>query len=667
MGKKQIRVALAGNPNVGKTTIFNAITGAKQQVGNFPGVTVEKISGKKMYKGYNLEFIDLPGTYSLTAYSLDEIVARNYIINEKPDVVVQIVDATNLERNLYLTTQLMELGAKVVIALNMFDLAKNRGDTFDTKKMEDFLEIPVVETVGNKGSGINQLLDVILIESEKGPHHEHDISYGNKIEWEIKKIREILEKDEELLKRYRLRWLCVKLLEGDENIIKKLKGSPVRKQIKELLSTIDQEEYEVTMADKRYEAIKAVLPQVCTRLEEEMTVSDMIDKVLTNKYLGIPIFLALMWGAFELTFTFAIPFMDLIDIGFARLGSYVSANVSPEWLASFISDGIIGSVGFVLIFVPPIFILFLLISFLEESGYMARAAFIMDRLMYKIGLPGKSVVPMLMGFGCNVPAIMATRTINDKKDRLVTILVNPFMSCGARLPVYILLAGVFFGRAAGALIFIMYVIGIAVAIFSAKLFRKTVLKGEPAPFIIELPPYRFPTLRSSAVYTWERGKSYLKKAGTIILLGAIIIWFLAYFPLEAEYGSGDSYAGMLGKVVSPLLAPLGFDWKITIALIFGFVAKEIVVGSLGVLYGAGDDEAALTDKLGASDSGIYPLNALGLMVFTLLYTPCIATIAVIKQETGSWKWALFSVAYSISIAWIVVFIIFQFGRLIGFG
>ncbi len=666
MVKKQIRVALAGNPNVGKTTIFNSLTGSKQHVGNFPGVTVEKKSGWKDYKGFKIEFIDLPGTYSLTAYSLDEIIARDFIINERPDVVVQIVDATNIERNMYLTTQLMELGVKIVMALNMYDLSTSRGDKFDTKKMENFLEIPVIKTVGHKELGINQLLDEIIQEASKGPHHEHIISYGNKINKEINKFKEILEKDPTLTKKYPLRWLSVKLLEGDKNALKKIKDSPQKKQIKKILNSIDNDEYEAIMADKRYETINAVLPQVCTRYVEKLTVSDMIDRVFTNKYLGIPIFLALMWGAFEFTFTIAKPFTDIIDIGFARLGTYVSANIEPTWLASLIGDGIIGSVGLVLVFIPNIFILFLLLSLLEESGYLARASFIMDRLMYKIGLPGKSFIPMLIGFGCNVPAIMATRTIENKKDRLITILVNPFMSCGARLPVYVLFAGVFFGRQAGAVVFSLYVLGIFVAVLSAKLFRKTIIKGKPAPFIMELPPYRLPTIKNSGLQMWERGKAYIRKAGTIILLGAIIMWFLAYFPSGVEYGSENSYAGMIGKAIAPLLAPIGFDWRITIALIFGFVAKEIVIGSLGVLYGVGEDEEALSNSL-ENDPNIYPLNALGLMVFTLLYTPCIATVAVIKQETSSWKWTLFSITYSIAIAWIAAFIIFQVGRLIGFG
>lgn len=651
---------------MGKTTIFNAITGARQHVGNWPGVTVEKKSGRRTHKGHDLEFIDLPGTYSLTAYSMDEIVARDHIIDERPDVVVQIVDATNLERNLYLTTQLMELGSRVVIALNMSDMAEARGDRIDQEKMEEFLEIPVVRTVGSKGVGIGDLLDETVREAGKGAHHEHEIGYGPDAERNIGEMKRVLERDKVLSRRYPLRWLSVKLLEGDDNALSKVKGRPVEGQVNKLLGTIDKEEYEAHMADKRYEAINAVLPQVCVRRVERMSASDMIDRVLTNKYLGIPIFLALMWGAFELTFTFATPFMDIIDTGFAWLGGAVAENVQPDWLASLLADGMIGGVGFVLIFIPNIFILFLLLAFLEDSGYMARAAFIMDRLMYNIGLGGKSFIPMLMGFGCNVPAIMATRTIDDRKDRLITILVNPFISCGARLPVYVLLAGAFFGRRAGTVIFLLYVLGIAVAILSAKLFRCTVLKGKPAPFIMELPPYRLPTLKTSAIHMWERGVMYLKKAGSIILLGAMIVWFLASFPQGVEYGSGDSYAGMIGHVLEPLVAPLGFDWRIAVALLFGFVAKEIVVGSLGVLYGVGEDEGALTDSL-QDDPGIYPLNALGLMVFTLLYMPCVATVGVIWKETGSWRWTLFAILYGIALAWMVVFVIYRVGVLLGHG
>ncbi|MHC1597297.1 MAG: ferrous iron transport protein B, partial [Methermicoccaceae archaeon] len=650
---------------VGKTTLFNAITGARQHVGNWPGVTVEKKVGRTTFRGYDIEVVDLPGTYSLTAYSLEEIIARDYIIEGHPDVVVHIVDATNLERNLYLTTQLMELGSRLVIALNMSDLAEARGDEIDIQRMGEFLGIPVVRTVASRGEGIDALLDEVIKEAERSVHHEHVIGYGDEIEQRISGLMDILQTDATLSQRYPLRWLSVKLLEGDENVIKKLEGSPVLQQVKRMLTARDVEEYEAVMADKRYEAISAVLSQVCSRCTHEITASDMIDRVLTNRYLGIPIFLALMWGAFQLTFTAAAPFMDAIDGAFAALAAAIGDSIAPAWLASLLGDGVIGGVGFVLVFIPNIFILFFLLAILEDSGYLARAAFVMDRLMYTIGLHGKSFIPLLMGFGCNVPAIMATRTIEDRKDRLITILVNPFMSCGARLPVYVLLAGVFFGRQAGTVIFGLYVLGIVVAVLTAKLLRSTLLKGKPAPFIMELPPYRVPTLKTCTIHMWERGSMYLKKAGTIILLGAVVVWALASLPWGVGYGAEGSYVGTLGHLLQPLVAPLGFDWKIAVALLFGFVAKEIVIGSLGVLYGAGEDTTLLTESL-QSDPSLNAITALGLMTFTLLYVPCLASIGVMRKETGSWRWTLLSVAYSLSVAWVVAFIVYHVGMVAGY-
>ena len=674
MAKDKITIALAGNPNVGKTTLFNAITGARQHVGNWPGVTVTKKVGTKTYKGTEIEVVDLPGTYSLTAYSTDEVVARDYVVEEKPDVVVQIVDATNLERNLYLTTQLMELGAKVVIALNMWDLAESGGISIDTKKMEGFLEIPVVKTVADKGKGINDLLDEILVESGKGKHHEHEVSYGDDVEEKVIELEKILGEDSTLAKKYPQRWLAVKLLDGDERILEMVNKSSVASRINHVLNSIDKEEYEATMADKRYETINAVLPQFCNTCVREVSFSDMIDRVVTNKYLGIPVFLSMMWAAFEVTFTVATPFMEIVDMFFGWLAGVVAENVTSPWLSSLLGDGIVGGVGAVLIFVPNIFLLFMMLSLLEDSGYMARAAFVMDKLMYKIGLNGKSFIPMLMGFGCNVPAIMGTRTIEDDRDRLVTILVNPFISCGARLPVYILLAGAFFGRDAGAVIFGIYMLGILVAILSAKLIRGTVVKGSAAPFIMELPPYRLPTLKASAIHMWEKGFLYIRKAGTIILLGVVLVWTLSAIPapgVEAEFaseeilGTGDSMVGAIGKLLEPLVSPLGFDWRIAIALIFGFIAKEIVVGAMGVIYGVGEDEDALSEIL--VGGAMSPLVALGLMVFTLLYMPCVACMGVIKSETGSWKWTLLSLGYGTVLAWIAAFIIYNVGKAIGWG
>ena len=654
---KKIRIALAGNPNVGKSTIFNALTGSRQHVGNWPGVTVEKKSGSAKYLDYEIEIVDLPGTYSLTAYSIDEVVARDYIIDEKPDVVIHVVDATNFERNLYLTTQLMELGVPLVMALNMSDMAEKNGTTINRSSMKKFFEIPVVRTVGSKAEGLDELLRTAVHEAETSPHHEHAIGYGNAIERSISDLGAAIGSDPVLAARYPPRWLAIRLLEGDENAKEKIRGSPAEHTVMTLLGRTDLDQTEAEMADRRYGVIGALLPQVCTTCVKEMNSSDLIDRVITDRYLGIPIFLALMWGAFQLTFAVAAPFMAAIEALFGYCaGLLASGSVEPAWLGSLLGDGIIGGVGSVIIFLPNIFILLFLLALLEDSGYLARAAFVMDRLMYAIGLPGKSFIPMLIGFGCNVPAIMATRSIEDKSDRLITILINPFMSCGARLPVFVLLAGVFFPANAGNVVFILYVLGIVVAIASAWLFRKTILPGKPAPFLMEMPPYRLPTLFTSVRHMWDRGYMYLRKAGGIILAGALIVWFLATFPYGVEYGSADSYAGMLGHLLQPLFAPLGFDWKIAVALLFGFIAKEIVVGSMGVLYGAGEDEGSLAAAL-LADPSFGPVTAFALMVFVLLYMPCIAALAVIKKETDSWKWTLFSVGYGIAVAYLLAFII----------
>jgi ferrous iron transport protein B len=662
--KPTIRVALAGNPNVGKSTIFNALTGSNQHVGNWPGVTVEKKSGSVMVGKTQVEIVDLPGTYSLTAYSVDEVVARDYIIEEKPDVVIHVVDATNFERNLYLTTQLMELGVPLVIALNMSDAAEKNGTIINRSLIKKYFEIPAVRTVGSKGEGLDELLRTALAEAETSPHHEHAIGYGNETEGFIAGLVSILEQDPALATRYPPRWLAIRLLEGDENAREKLSASRSRDAVEAVLARIDLTDTEAAMADRRYEVIAALLPQVCTTCVRKMNSSDLIDRVVTNRYLGIPIFLALMWGAFELTFAVAAPFMAAIDtlVGYCA-GSIANSGMEPAWLASLLGDGILGGMGAVLVFIPNIFILLFLLSLLEGSGYLARAAFVMDRLMYAIGLPGKSFIPMLIGFGCNVPAIMATRTIEDKNDRLITILINPFMSCGARLPVYVLFAGAFFPANAGTVVFILYVLGIVIAIGSAWLFRKTILPGKPAPFLMEMPPYRLPTAFTAIRHMWDRGEMYIRKAGGIILCGAVIVWILASFPYGVGYGSAESYAGLLGHLIEPLFAPLGFDWKVVVALVFGFIAKEIVVGSLGVLYGAGEGDGSLSEAL-LADPSMGPVAALALMAFVLLYMPCVATFAVIKKETGSWKWTGFSVIYGFVVAYGIAFLIVRLGSAI---
>jgi ferrous iron transport protein B len=666
-GEKRLRIALAGNPNVGKTSLFNALTGARQHVGNWPGVTVEQKVGYRRHGGHLLEIVDLPGTYSLTANSIDEIVARDYIIDGKPDVVIHVVDATNLDRNLYLTTQLMTTNRRLVIVLNKFDLSEARGDCIDLGKMEEFLEVPVVTTSASQGTGIERLLDEVVEEATKGPHHHHMVGYGDELERKVSMLVETLARDDDLAQRYPLRWVATKLLEGDENVRERIGGSPVEGEVDSILSDGDAEDAEVEMAERRYDVIDTILGQALVRCQLKVTPSDYIDRVLTHKWLGIPIFLVLMWGAFTLTFTVSLPFSAMIDAAFGGLGAWIADNISTDWLASLLADGIIGGVGFVLVFVPPIFVLFLLLSILEASGYLARAAFNMDRIMANLGLHGKSFIPMLMGFGCNVPAIMATRSIEDRKDRLVTILVNPFMSCGARLPVYVLLAGAFFGAAAGSAIFGIYVLGILVAVFTAKLLRRTMLKGEAAPFIMEMPHYQLPSARLVLTFTWEKVWMYMRKAGTVILAGALIVWLLASLPWGVEYGSGDSLAGMIGRALEPLLAPLGFDWRIVVALIFGFVAKELVAGTLGVLLGGGTEATSLVDKLTDPSSGLNPASAAGLMAFTLLYTPCLATIGAIWKETGSVRWTAFSIVYGLALAWLVAFLIYRAGLALGWG
>lgn len=660
--KEKLIIALAGNPNVGKSTLFSAITGIRQHIGNWPGVTVEKKSGEVRHRDCEIEVVDLPGTYSLTAYSADEVIARDFIIEGKPDVVVQVVDATSLERNLYLTTQLSELGVPMVIALNMSDMAEQRGDVINRKKLTEFLEMPVVRTVGSRKEGIAELLDAVIQEARSSPHHEHSIGYGDQAEQVIASLVAALTQDPPLTSRYPPRWLAVRLLEGDEDVLKKIGESSARHPVFSILAEIDAGEYEALMADRRYEVISAILPQACTTCVREMTSSDLIDRVVTNRYLGIPIFLALMWGAFELTFTVASPFMAMIE---AVQGACAEAaySLQPEWLATLVGDGLIGGVGSVLIFLPNIFILLFLLAILEDSGYLARAAFVMDRLMYSIGLPGRSFIPMLVGFGCNVPAIMATRTIEDTNDRLITILINPFISCGARLPVFVLFAGIFFPENPGTVIFCLYVLGIVVAIVSAMLFRATILPGKPAPFLMEMPPYRLPTAATSVRHMWDRGSMYLRKAGGIIFIGALVIWALAAYPAGVEYGSAESFAGMIGQVFQPVFAPLGFDWKVTVSLIFGFVAKEIVVASLGTLYGTGEDTGALEGAI-LADPMLGPATALALMVFVLLYLPCIATMAVIRKETGSWKWTAFSVGYGIVVAYLLALVIALSGSLL---
>ena len=786
--KGQIRIALAGNPNCGKTTMFNNITGAKQHVGNYAGVTVEKKEGYKKFDGHELLFIDLPGTYSLTARSLDELVARNVIVNDNPDVIVNVLDASNLERNLYLAAQLLELEKPMVIALNMSDVAEDMGIKYDLKKMAEMTGATIVSTVGRTNIGTKELLEatVSVAASQKAPGVT--INYGDLLEGKISELVEELKQAGTVT--YPLRWVAVKLLEKDADVIGKVmrfenteavieKAKAIREEIK------DQVDLDVIFQEYRHrfavEVYNTCLTQAPTQLE---TRSDRYDKILTHRILGLPIFMVVMWLLFNFVNTVgAIP-QGWIEDGFTALQAWVVTVIPEGQLQSLISDGIIAGVGAVLSFVPLILLLFLGISFLEDTGYMARAAFVIDRVMRACGLHGKSFIPLLLGFGCSVPSVMGARILDNYKDRMVTILITPFMSCSARLPVYTLFAAAFFPPEwAGTVVFGVYALGIVFGIVFAKIFRKYLFAGEAEPFVMELPPYHLPTLKATLTHMFERGIMYLKKAGTFILAASILVWFITTYPMDVEYSKDydalhdqvaqtyemkdaetlahfgiatdeqkdqvneivdnmkstvadattqaedageaapeieveddseapelfndikeqneqlfpvawamyknsanlddenqkideeknsekleQSYAAMFGKAINPVLKPLGFDWKIGVSLVAGLAAKEVVVSTLGTIYAVGGDTLhpqALTDYL-QNDPHFTPLIALTLMLFILIYPPCIAALAVIKRETGSWKWMLFMFCYENAFAWIACFIFYNIGLALGF-
>lgn len=673
--EKQPTVALAGNPNAGKTTIFNNLTGGRQHVGNWPGVTVEKKEGQSRVDGLSFEVVDLPGTYSLTAYSLEEVIVRDYISSRKPSVVVDVVDASNIERNLYLTTQLMELGSPVIIALNMMDVAESRGVHVDVELLSELLGLPVVPLVGLRNRGTEELKKTIAaVLAGEARFRGITVGYGTEIEEEISRIEQMIGSEESgwrFTGSYTPRWLAVKLLEEDEQVERDLlahlpPGSAIFRRLEESrrhLVSIFGQDLETVVVDMRYGFVSGVVREAVKRKREDvLTTSDRIDNVLTNRVLGFPFFALFMWLMFFLTFYLGKYPMRLVEIMVSWLSNSAAHLISPAWLRSMVADGVIGGVGAVLVFMPQILIIFLFISLLEDTGYMARAAFIMDRIMHWLGLHGKSFIPMVIGFGCNVPAIMATRTLESEKDRMITILVNPLISCAARLPVYALFTAAFFAAHQGTVTFSLYLLGIILAIAMAKLFGKLLFKGESEPFVMELPPYRWPTLKGTTVHMWERGYAFLRKAGTVILAGSVVIWLLSYLPPGVEYGSAGSLAGTLGRALEPLVAPLGFDWKAVVALLFGFVAKEIVVSTYGALLGVGGDRVAISGAL----RGVFtPLTAYGFMAFTLLYTPCLATVAVIRKETGSWKWAAFAVGYSLSLAWLIAFMIHRAGQFFG--
>lgn len=676
---KSITIALAGNPNSGKTTLFNALTGARHSVGNWPGVTVEKKQGKVKHKNDDIIAVDLPGTYSLSPYSLEEMIARNYIVEESPDVVVNIVDASNIERNLYLSMQLIELGKPVVIALNMMDIAERRGYKIDHEKLAEAVGVPVVPIVATQKKGFQELLETAVdIASGKIKYNPNNVDYGKEIEDRIQKTVAMI-KDKSGLEKYNLRWLAIKVIEEDQAVLEMLNMIQTNGELA-ASNEIDLEyDLEAAIADKRYTYITNIITKVVNKPKGRvLTTSDKVDKVLTNRWLGLPIFAALMYIVFWFTFNIGGIFLDMIDGFFGTLGESVAATLegvgAAEWLQSLLVDGVIGGVGGVLVFLPNIAFLFIAIAVLEDSGYMARVAFIMDRAMRKIGLSGKAFIPMLVGFGCTVPAVMGTRTLEDEKDRLSTMLVAPFMSCGARLPIYVLFAGVFFPGNEGIIVWSLYILGILVAVIAALIFKKTIFKGEASPFVMELPPYRIPTLEVTGSLVWERTKGYLIRAGSIIFAASVVIWFILGFNFSGIAEMGDSIGASIGNAVAPIFKPLGFgSWEATLSLITGLLAKEVVVSSMAVIYGLGEavGEAAMEGEVtgfveALKSVGFTSLSAYAFMVFSLLYTPCIAVIGAFKKESNSWKWTGFSVVYQFVVAWVIAMLVFQVGTLLGF-
>ncbi len=731
---KTINIALVGNPNAGKTTIFNHLSGSREHVGNYSGVTVDSKNARFKYKGYTFNITDLPGTYSLTAYTPEELFVRRYIHANNPDIIINVVDSSNLERNLYLTTQLIDMDVRVIVALNMYDELITQGDRLDYVNLGKMLGIPFVPTIGSRAKGFEKLLDTainVFTEKDKIVRHIH-VNYGQSIEESIADIQREIKKNQSITVNYSSRNLSIKLLEKDKyahrvlnttdnyNTICKIAEKEIHK-----LEGEYKEDSETLITDAKYGFIAGALKETYKEsTKQKRQATELIDTFITHKLFGFPIFLFLIWLTFFTTFSIGQYPMEWIEKGVEFLSNFTSQTMPEGPLKDLIVNGIINGVGSVIVFLPNILILFFFISLLEDTGYMARAAFIMDKLMHKIGLHGKSFIPLIMGFGCNVPAIMASRTIENRNNRLVTILITPFMSCSARLPVYILILGAFFPGNAGNLLFMIYLIGILIAIATAILLKKTFFKADDIPFVMELPPYRIPTMRSTVIHMWHKGSQYLQKMGGIILISVIIIWALGYFPrnvkfsrdieseitiekaqlqsistattidstmildvqknihqLEMEMDAEKqeySYLGRIGKFIEPAIAPLGFDWKMGVSLLSGVAAKEIVVSTLGVLYQAEENDSSansLAKKLQNETykSGEYkgqktftPLKAMAFLLFILIYFPCVAVISAIKNESGSWKWALFTIFYTTGLAWLVAFTVYQVGSMMGF-
>ena len=692
--RKVIRVALVGNPNCGKTSLFNMASGSHEHVGNYSGVTVDAKEGTFEHGGYKFLLVDLPGTYSLSAYSPEELYVRKNLIEEMPDVVVNVVDASNLQRNLYLTTQLIDMNLRVVMALNMYDELQAKGDKLDIKQLGYLLGMPVVPTVSRTGDGLTALFDtVVQIYENSDPHiarHIH-INHGAELEESIGRIKKLIKLNTAIRYKYSTRYLSIKYLEGDKEIEKVVEGLPNRDEIiatrfeeHRRIQGILNNSMESAFVDAKYAFIQGAIAETYEPYQGKRrrnTLTDRIDAFVTNKWLAFPLFFVLLYLVFSGTFVIGEYPMQWIEWIVAKFGAFVSMIMPDGWLKDLAVDGIIGGVGSVLVFLPNILLLYLFISLLEDSGYMARAAFIMDRLMHKIGLHGKSFIPMVMGFGCNVPAVMATRTIESPKSRLITMLIIPLMSCAGRMPVYVLIAGAFFPRHAGLVMLGLYALGIVLAIVAAKAMS-LFFKDDDLPFVMELPPYRIPTAKSILRHTWEKGRQYLQKMSGIILICSMALWFLSYFPNHDAYATPKdqqehSFIGYVGKAMEPVLEPLGFDWRMGVGIVAGVGAKELVVSTLGVMYA--DDEpvvAASGESEIASDASgdtrlqralvrsVTPAGALAYMVFILLYFPCIATFVAIRRESGGWKWAIVTAVYTIALAWVAAFITFRIASLL---
>ena len=693
--RKEIRVALVGNPNCGKTSLFNMASGSHEHVGNYSGVTVDAKEGLFEYGGYHFRIIDLPGTYSLSAYSPEELYVRKNLVEDTPDVVVNVVDASNLQRNLYLTTQLIDMDIRVVMALNMYDELTLKGDRLDIKQLGYLLGMPIVPTVSRTGEGINDLFDkVIQIYENQDPHlarHIH-INHGSELEQSIRAIKDLLKKNTDIRYKYSTRYLSIKYLEDDKEVDGVVEALPNRDEIisvrfreQNRIKDILNSSIGSAMIDAKYAFVQGALAETWEPYQGKRrrnTLTEKIDAFVTNRWAAFPLFFVILYLVFDGTFVLGEYPMKWIEWLVSEFGSFVASAMQDGWLKDLVVDGIIGGVGSVLVFLPNILLLYLFISLLEDSGYMARAAFIMDRLMHKIGLHGKSFIPMIMGFGCNVPAVMATRTIENRKSRLITMLIIPLMSCAGRMPVYILIAGAFFPKNAGLVLLGLYALGIMLAIVAAKIMS-AFFKEDDLPFVMELPPYRIPTAKSIFRHTWEKGRQYLQKMSGIILVCSMIIWFLGYFPNHNAYDTvreqqEHSFIGYIGKAMEPVLKPLGFDWRMGVGVVSGVAAKELVVSTLGVMY-ADDQPVDSGDEVSSDVSSqsevsgpvaetrlqrallksVTPAGALAYMVFILLYFPCIATFVAIKQEGGGWKWAILTAAYTIVLAWVAAFITFN--------